>query len=249
MIDFSCLSVNTFDKCSLQLAMEKGTGLEIDDYLWSSTEEEDKIRNHVSELMSGFSRFSFHGNAVSRDVAEIMQKTDEEMLRIYNKSYQQARYHSINKIVFHSNYLSSMESPELWVIRNALFWKRFLLDKPKSLSVNIENFIDDTPDMLAHLTDLVDDQRLKICLDVGHAGCNSSINLSRWISRLGRRIGHVHLHNNDGFSDKHWPLGRGVLNIAEIVRDLIDYTDEPTMVLECDFSESLRWLFQCGILA
>lgn len=237
------LSINTFDKTAFQMARRLGLGLEVEEYLWMYTEEEIAYkRKRVPEMISGFSRFSFHGTAVSRDVVGINKLSDGELLSIYSESYQNACFHGIDKIVYHSNYLAAMQTPDVWVSRRAAFWKEFLKDKPASLHVYIENFIDDTPDLLAQLCDLTGDPRLRICLDVGHASANSSIDLSEWINQLGKRIGHVHLHNNDGLEDKHWPLGRGVLNIAEIIESLLDQTDAPTFVLECNLEESLRWL-------
>jgi sugar phosphate isomerase/epimerase len=209
------------------------------------TEEEiAQKREQVSEMIPGFSRLSFHGTAVSRDIVAINSLSDEELLSIYNESYQNSRFHGIDKIVYHSNYLAAMQTPDAWVSRKAAFWKEFLRDKPASLQVYIENFIDDTPDLLAQLCDSIGDPRLRICLDVGHAGANSPIRLSEWIDILGKRIGHVHLHNNDGLEDKHWPLGRGVLNIPVIIESLLEKADAPIFVLECNLAESLRWLSQ-----
>lgn len=243
-------SINTFDKTAFQLARSLGLGLEVEEYLWMYTEEEmaDK-RKRVPGMMSGFSGFSFHGTAVSRDVVAVNNLSDLELLAIYDESFEHARFHGIDKVVYHSNYLAAMQTPGAWVSRKAAFWREFLKDKPPSLRVYIENFIDDTPELLSQLCDLVGDPRLRICLDTGHAGANSSIDLAEWIERLGRRIGHVHLHNNDGLTDKHWPLGRGVLDIAETIESLLEQTDASTFVLECDLEESLRWLYQNRLLA
>lgn len=90
---------------------------------------------------------------------------------------------------------------------------------------------------------------MRICLDVGHAGCSSPISLDQWISILGKRIGHVHLHNNDGMEDKHWPLGRGVLDMVAVIEALLDKADVQALVLECNAEESLRWLIQRGLFA
>lgn len=245
MLSAGRLSINTFDKTAFQMARKLGWGLEVEEYLWMYSREEIAYkRKCVSEIMSGFSRFSFHGTAVSRDVVGINNLSDEKLLSIYNESYENACFHGIDKITYHSNYLAAMQTADVWVKRKAAFWKEFLRDKPASLHVYIENFIDDTPDLLAQLCDLTGDPRLRICLDVGHASANSSIDLCEWIAQLGKRIGHVHLHNNDGLEDKHWPLGRGVLNIAGIIECLLDQADAPAFVLECNLEESLRWLYQ-----
>jgi sugar phosphate isomerase/epimerase len=244
------LSVNTFDKTTLQRARGLGLGLEVEEYLSTYTEEElSDRRERVSEMMSGFSRFSFHGTVVSRDFVGVSRISEEQLLPIYNASYQIARSHGIDKIVFHSFFLTALHTPSTWIARQAAFWKEFLKDKPTSIRVYIENFIDDTPDLLAELCDSIGDPRLRICLDVGHALANSSINLLDWVGQLGRRIGHVHLHNNDGIEDKHWPLGQGVLDMASVIESLLDQTEASTdLVLECNLEESLCWLRQNSLV-
>lgn len=237
------LSVNTYDKHSLEIAKENGFGLEVEEYLWTYTQDEIlEKRKVVPGLMSGFSRFSFHGTAISRDIIGINKMSDDQLMNVYQESYQHAYFHGIDKIVFHSNYLADMATADSWISHNADLWQRFLEDKPASLCVYIENFIDDTPDLLAQLCDRINDPRLKICLDVGHAGCNSSISLQEWIIQLGKHIGHVHLHNNDGLTDKHWPLGQGILDMSGAIQYLIKYADAATYVLECNLEQSLHWL-------
>lgn len=249
MLSTDRFAINTFDKTALPVARRLGWGLEVEEYLWMYKEDEIAAkRRRVPEMVSGFSRLSFHGTAVSRDVVGVNNLSDEELLSIYNESYLNACFHGIDKIVYHSNYLSAMQTRDVWVSRQAAFWKEFLRDKPASLHLYIENFIDDTPGLLAQLCDSVDDPRLRICLDVGHASANSSIGLGEWVDLLGKRIGHVHLHNNDGLEDRHWSLGRGVVNIAATIESLLEKTDAPVFVLECDLEESLRWLYQRGFL-
>lgn len=250
MIPSSLFSINTFDKHSLQKAKEYGLGLEIEEYLWTYTENEIiEKHEYVAKLMDGFSKFSFHGTAVTRDAAFINKLSDDKLLAIYNESYKHSCFHKINKIVYHSNYLADIEPQNVWLSNKSAFWKKFLEDKPSDFYVYIENFIDDTPDLLANLYDMVDDSRFKICLDTGHASCNSSINLIEWIKQLGKRVEHVHLHNNDKVSDKHWSLEKGVLDMSEIVEHLLMYANVQTFVLECDFEASLQWLQQNNLLS
>jgi sugar phosphate isomerase/epimerase len=60
------------------------------------------------------------------------------------------------------------------------------------------------------------DSTMKICLDIGHVNVNSSLGIIEWIEGLNDRIGHVHLHNNDGNNDDHNGLNSGTININEI---------------------------------
>ncbi len=122
------------------------------------------------------------------------------------------------------------------------FWRGFLADKGDELAVYIENMVDDDPSLLAALCDRVADDRFRLCLDVGHAHCNSSTPVAVWIAMLAGRIGHVHLHNNDGQRDSHWPLCRGTLDMGAALQQLQSEAPDATYTLECDFAPSLEWL-------
>jgi len=235
------LAVNTRDKSALPEAGRLGFGLEVEEYMFALTEEEIlEKQKTVPKLMDGFSKFSFHGVVIGYD--DISRHSEAELLSKYNASFRQADFHHIERVVYHANYVAGYESESSWIDRQSAFWQRFLRDKQASARVYLENFVDDTPGLMARLCDAVDDPRFSICFDAGHARCNSKIAVGDWIKQLGRRIGHVHLHNNDGLTDRHWPLGRGVLNDREVIECLLEYTNAEMIVLECDFEESLMWL-------
>ena len=119
-------------------------------------------------------------------------------------------------------------------------------NKPPDASIYIENFKDDTPQLLLALVDSIADKRLRICLDTGHANCNSAVPAEQWIKVLGKSIGHAHLHNNDGIADRHWPLRKGTLDFGTILDCFATYTPDIDCVLECKLSESIpviaHWL-------
>jgi sugar phosphate isomerase/epimerase len=249
MLTASSFAVNTYDKSSLATAKKHGFALEVEAYLWTyHADEIFEKHKQVTELIRGFAKTSFHGTAVSREVDHFQSLPAAELFALYNESYGYASFHTISKIIFHSNYSKSNKLGFTWVSSQAAFWKEFLNSKPPTARVYIENFIDDTPELLAQLCDRVADPRFAICLDIGHASCNSNIPLREWISVLGNRIGHVHLHNNDGISDKHWPLGQGILDCAAILRQLCADANAETYVLECDFRDSLKWLYENGFI-
>ena len=62
----------------------------------------------------------------------------------------------------------------------------------------IENQCEEDSEVLKMQIDSVNDPRLKICLDIGHAHANSNMSIEDWIITLGDRIGYLHLHNNHG---------------------------------------------------
>jgi hypothetical protein len=112
-----------------------------------------------------------------------------------------------------------------------------LKDKPTSIRVYIENFIDDTRICSRNSATPIETRVLDLprCWD---ALANSSINLLDWLA-----TGQAHRpcapHNNDGIEDKHWPLGQGVLDMASVIESLLDHTEASTdLVLECNLEKA-----------
>lgn len=152
-----------------------------------------------------------------------------------------------NRVTLHSGYQAY--APDQWLGNAVRFWRRFLASKPEELRIYVENVDDPQPEVLQGLVDAVGDPRLMVCLDVGHANKNSCVPLAEWIAVLGPRIGHVHLHNNDGLHDRHWRLDWGTIDMNKTIEALL--TDAPTasLTLECaDEEASLEWLSANGYL-
>ena len=89
--------------------------------------------------------------------------------------------------------------------------------------------------------DSVNDARLKVCLDIGHAHANSNMSVEDWITSLGERIGYLHLHNNHGkvqgrpsyMNDEHLGLADGTMDIVNILNLLEKNCPEAIWNIEC----------------
>ena len=62
----------------------------------------------------------------------------------------------------------------------------------------------------------VGNDRLKLCLDVGHVNAYSKIPASDWIEYCGDFISHFHIHNNDGTIDSHRPIKVGNIDMDKM---------------------------------
>jgi sugar phosphate isomerase/epimerase len=74
-----------------------------------------------------------------------------------------------------------------------------------------------TPETLLELLDGTD---LKICLDIGHA--NTTKNIIDFLDLLDR-IANIHIHDNDGISDQHLPIGNGNIDFDDLMPRLSGY--------------------------
>jgi sugar phosphate isomerase/epimerase len=58
---------------------------------------------------------------------------------------------------------------------------------------------------------------LTITFDVGHAHM-AGLSLPTVIHRFGRRLGHIHIHDNDGTGDQHLPVGQGTIDWSGLMQ-------------------------------
>jgi len=88
------------------------------------------------------------------------------------------------------------------------------------------------PAQLGELLDPVPE--LGLHLDIGHANLQVSHNLTCDIlERYGRRLRHVHLHDNrGGQEDMHMPLGAGNVDVRRFLRALVECGYDDTITLE-----------------
>jgi sugar phosphate isomerase/epimerase len=75
---------------------------------------------------------------------------------------------------------------------------------------------------------------LKMTLDTGHANIDDrrGRRLKAMVEQFGRRIGHLHISDNQGRIDDHLAVGKGTINFADLVRRLKKAGYDDTVTLE-----------------
>ncbi len=86
---------------------------------------------------------------------------------------------------------------------------------------------------------------LQFTLDTGHAnlGEGGRTRLVGLVKRLGERLGHVHLSDNRGMYDDHFPLGSGTIDFQHLARSMKDIGYDGTVTFEI-FDEDRSLLTQ-----
>jgi sugar phosphate isomerase/epimerase len=159
--------------------------------------------------------------------------------------YETASKLKATHLIFHHGYVPHTSPPQNWIPRFVHFWKSFLTDKPDNVYFHLENMLELSPDILCETTDAISDPRVSVCLDIGHAHCNSRTPVLRWIERLGKRIAYVHMHDNDGTSDQHRAIGDGNVPFSEVCCTLNEYSPNAIWALETHangLQKSYDWL-------
>ena len=175
----------------------------------------------------------------------------------YEQTLEYCQRFGASKMIVHSNYVEDLYYPEWFVSRNIDFWKRFLAEHDDDVVICMKNVREEDPELILGILREVDDQRLRMCLDVGHA------NLTRrepvdWIKTCAPFISHYHIHNNFGaptvgrksISDMHLGLGNGNIDMKGILTLAEELTPNATAAIESeDLEDSVAWLKTNGFIA
>ena len=245
------LYVATIASDAVRVAEEWGIGIEIDEFCTASNMEGDEFERNdaiVKRKMKNSRQRILHGpfnelfpSAIDPEARALAYKRLEQAYALT------ARY-GINRLVLHSGYLPHVYFKNWFLERSVEFWKTFMEGKPKDFHVMIENVLEEEPYTLASLIEKIGDKRVRACLDIGHAHCSSSIEISEWIKTLAPWASHVHIHNNFKEHDNHNPLGEGEIDMNAALQGLRDYgPQELTYTIEnLECARSLTWLKKHG---
>ena len=204
----------------------------------------------VEQCLGAAARFVLHGPFNELTPTAI----DPLVLDVTKKRYRQAiaRAHAmgIAKVVLHAGFTPLVYYPEWFVTRGTAVWKELIETVPAGMTVCLENVLEPEPELLTQIIRNVDDARLRVCLDLGHANtCASTLPPEAWLHTCAPYLSHVHLHNNRGGRDLHAALFDGSMDIAGLLSLLETLAPQATCTLELmEDRPSLVWLAQQNLL-
>lgn len=233
-----------------EMASRFGLGLEIDEFCTAANFDADFdhwdgiARAHLAHS----DRFVFHAPFAELCPCAIDPMVRDVTMHRFRQTAALSRAYGIRKIVVHSGFIPHVYYPVWFVEQSAQFF-RALLDAEPEVTLCVENVLDDDPAPLKDLADAVDDPRLGLCLDVGHANAVSKIPVRQWLKRLAPRLKHLHLHDNDGTADLHQIPGDGSLGFPALMDEIEAAAPEATLTFECmDGAGCARRLAEYGWL-
>ena len=208
------------------------------------------LQESLNACLRASDRFVLHGPFNELTPAAI----DPLVLEITEKRYRQAIEKALGlhcpKLVLHAGFIPLVYYPEWFLSRSVSFWKRLIDDVPQTLTVCLENVMEPVSSMLLGIVQQVDDPRLRICLDLGHAHTSASQEApEHWLRACAPYLSHIHLHNNDGVHDLHAPLFDGTMDIASLLRLQAELCPDASVTLElAACRDSVVWLTEQGLL-
>ena len=233
-----------------ETASRFGLGLEIDEFCTAANFDADFDRwdGAARAHLAHSDRFVFHAPFAELCPCAIDPMVRDVTMRRFRQTAALSRAYGIRRIVVHSGFIPHVYYPVWFVEQSARFF-RALLDAEPEVAICVENVLDDDPAPLMDLADAVDDPRLELCLDVGHANAVSKIPVRQWLKRLAPRLMHLHLHDNDGAADLHQIPGDGSLGFPGLMDEIEAAAPKATLTFECmDGAGCARRLAEYGWL-
>ena len=237
------------DGRAAQLARENGLGYEIADFCYAPVLEDPVRRAEVRAQMAGIDRFWLHAPFAELIPCAIDPNVRANAMARFRQTTALAARLGVRRIVVHGGFIPYVYFPEWYVEQSICFWKEFLADAPDDLLLAVENVMEPGPEMLVEIARGVDDPRLGLCLDVGHANTVvSKTPPADWLAPMLPDLRHVHLHDNHGALDEHLPLGAGTIDFAPILAALAAHPDITITLENQDILPSLQYLQANGWL-
>lgn len=198
-----------------------GTETGVESIEFSISDNLDKLSETVKKYKErlkkmGSKHLTLHGPFLDVNPCAYDSLVREATMKRFSQCYEAGVQLGADKIVFHSGMNPYVYYKESWAEHVAVFWEEFLEDRHE-LEIVMENVFDDDWKLLLDVYKKVNRPNFRLCLDIGHAHCYSSIDVKEWARNLAPYVSHVHVHDNMGDRDAHMGLGRGNLPWKEVL--------------------------------
>ena len=203
-----------------QVADTYGVGIEIDHYCQAENMDaprRDKVLALLKKDLETYRAPVLHAPFNELFPAAIDPKALALAKERFLDAARLAQDLGIHRMVVHSGYVPFVYFKEWHIPRSVEFWSEFIAQQPADFEIAIENVLDDEPEMLAKIAEGVNDPRVGVCYDAGHANIVSKAGQDEWMATLAPYLKHLHIHNNDGERDYHRGFTEGTLDIARIL--------------------------------
>lgn len=231
-------------------ARKWGLGIEIAEYCtaWNMDDEFAATDASVGEKLWHNEKRILHAPFNELFPCAIDRKARALAADRYRQAIGIARGYGAGKVVIHGGYNPGIYYPVWYVEQSILFWKEFLREEPGA-EIVLENVLETEPRWLLDIVEGVGNERLGLCLDIGHVNAYSETPVMKWLELWAPYIRHFHIHNNDGSRDQHNSLQKGTVPVKELLCRAEELCPDATFTLELMKAEpSLVWLRENRIL-
>lgn len=149
------------------------------------------------------------------------------------------------QINFHTGYMPLLPPSTFpgWLALSLEVWERMVeLAADAGMTLLLENMFEPTPRVLLDLRDQLDARHVGFTLDVAHTHVYGTVDPDAWWPALAGEIREIHIHDTDGFSDDHLPLGEGALDWKRTFESIFLHAPDVVKVIEMPIEEGLKSL-------
>jgi sugar phosphate isomerase/epimerase len=217
-----------------------GLGVELQSYgligIKSPEEWNRRFACHSEFLKHFHGPLAVHGPFIGMDFNPLDRLISEAIDRRMDMIHEVVKKLQIGTLVLHTGYPLEAEvfnENARWMEKTASYWSREIRRwEELGVSVVLENVMERSPELMIALADRVNSRALGLCLDTGHVNVVSTMPLPEWVARMGARLRHVHVHDNDGHKDAHLLMGQGTIDFPAFFRALKQHAPAATVSIE-----------------
>ena len=245
------LYISTIASDASALAAELGLGLEIAEYCtaWNMDELFPETHEKVIARLQKARRVTFHAPYSDLSPAAVDPRVRQVTRERYRQAIALAQQYGAEKVIIHSGFIPQVYFPEWFTVESVRFWQDFLPELPEGMTVCLENVMETAPEVITEVVRTVDDPRLRLCLDIGHAHTHTDgTPPEAWIETMCPWLSHVHLHDNRGDRDAHMSLGAGTIPVERILRQVLTVEDITFTIENREARPSVVWLKEHAFL-
>lgn len=228
----------------IPLCEKYGFGIEIQGfYNPTQVKDKNKILKHYKDVLPQNISKYFHAPFADLCLGSATPKIVEATKYYFDYAYKMANKLGVKRITVHHGYIPGTSYSHNWIKKAVEFWKGYL--RNKSICFDMENLCEEDGTISKEIVEKVNSDKLGLNLDIGHAHCNSKVEVLDWIKLLKDKITYVHLHDNHGETDEHIGLGKGTIPLKEVLKALNKYAPNAVWALECkleNLEESIKYL-------
>lgn len=241
------LYISTTASDAYDIAQKYGLGIEIADFCtaWNIDDDFEKTDRKLRLKLDGIEKTLLHAPFNELFPCAIDKKARDLAAFRYRQAVALAERYGASKVIIHGGYNPYIYYPVWYAEQSVLFWKDFVSKLPETVHIALENTLEETPELLLNIIKDVNDPRLKICLDIGHANAYSENTALEWIEHCRGFISHFHIHNNDGIRDSHNGLEEGSIPMKELLELTEKLCPDASYTIETMSAEaSVRWIME-----
>ena len=205
--------------------------------------KKDDYRRVADQLLGAGLTITFHAPFMDLRPGAIDPRVRQVTTERLNQAFDLVPLFRPRTVVCHASFDKRyyVSNEKRWLENSIETWKHFLTRAVEmNTVVALENVYESDYQHLALLLDAFASPHICFCFDTGHFNVFSVTPMEEWMNGLGARIGQVHIHDNNGLSDEHLPVGEGSFPFQKFFGLLREKGRQPIVTVE-SHSEKHLW--------